>query len=67
MSKYRKLESVLEERNVSIKQLAGMTGIHAQDIYQAIIGTKMFWKGWKRRIAEALEVPVEDLFEQEAE
>lgn len=62
---YEKLKSVLEERGLTKYRLAKMANISTQDIYSLFSGKKILYPNWRKRISEALEIPEEDLFEEE--
>lgn len=57
-----KLKQAMSEKHISGYKLSQMTGISSSDIYQALKGTKPMFKGWKVRIADALEMSVDELF-----
>lgn len=59
---YEKLISVLNARGISRYKLSKITGIHHPNLYNALNGKMPLHPGWKKRIAEALELPEEDLF-----
>ena len=60
---YEKLNAALESKHITKYRLAKLTGIHEQDIYNLFSGKKKLFAGWKTRIAEALEMSEEDLFD----
>lgn len=60
-----KLKKELERRNMSVRQLAIKAEIVPQALYAAINGRVNFWPGWKRRVAEALDMEVSELFGEE--
>lgn len=62
---YNKLESILKERGLTKYRLAKMSKISVQDIYSILNGKKPLYPNWKKRISEALDVPEEELFEEE--
>ena len=64
---YEKLLEELNARHITRNKLALLAGITSQDIYAVLSGKKFMYPGWKRRIAEALNMPESELFEQEAE
>ncbi len=59
-----RLKKELEQRKMSVRQLALKSGIIPQALYAAINGKVEFWPGWKKKVADALELSVEDLFEE---
>jgi transcriptional regulator with XRE-family HTH domain len=63
-----KLVSERKKRGMSQYQLSRMTGIHPSDISKMESGRFPCFDGWKKRIAEALEWPadqIDELFMQE--
>ena len=62
---YNKLKQELKERNLTVNKVAQLCGIHSQSIYPAVNGKHPFYPGWKKRIAEALDMPVKELFPDE--
>ena len=60
-----KLAEILEQKHISRYRLAKMTGIHNQDIYAIIKGKKPLYDGWKKKIAEALEISESELLEED--
>lgn len=61
---YEKLREVIAEKGITTNKLARMTNIASQDLYNAYSGKKRIYPNWKKRIAEALDVPEEELFEE---
>ena len=59
---YKKLISVLNARGISRYKLSKITGIRHPNLYNALNGKIPLYPGWKKRIAEALELPEEDLY-----
>ena len=59
------LRRELEKRNMSVRQLAIKANIIPQALYAAMNGRTEFWSGWKSRVAQALDMKVEDLFPEE--
>ena len=62
-----KLIQELESRNMNLRQLALAADIVPQSLYAAVHGRVYFWPGWKKRVAETLDMSVEELFEEEGE
>ena len=62
---YNKLKTVMAERHITGYALAKMTGITSSNIYRALNGKVEFFTGWKKRIADALNVPIDELFDEE--
>lgn len=60
-----RLRMELENRNMSVRQLAIKAGIVPQCLYAAIAGKVKFWPGWQERCADALEMDVSELFGEE--
>lgn len=63
--KYEKLERVMQERRISTRRLAIEAGIVPQSLYAAFSGKVEFWPGWRKRVAEALDMDEAELFEEE--
>lgn len=61
---YEKLREVIAEKGITTNKLARMTNIASQDLYNAYSGKKRIYPNWKKRIAEALGIPEEELFEE---
>lgn len=64
---YQKLHQELEKRQLSINKLSFMSGITASDLYSALSGKKPLYPNWRKRIAEALGMKIEELFPEEEE
>lgn len=60
-----KLIQELDNRNMNIRQLALAADIVPQSLYAAVHGRVYFWPGWKKRVAEALDMSVDELFEEQ--
>ncbi|MDP3306084.1 MAG: hypothetical protein Q8S15_08430 [Erysipelotrichaceae bacterium] len=60
--KNSKLETLLYVRRISKLQLALKTGINPSSLYDAINGKREFYPGYKRKVAEFLEVDENYLF-----
>lgn len=60
-----KLKKEIALRNITRNKLAIMSNIVPSDLYAALLGRKPFYPGWKKRIAEALDMSVEELFPDE--
>lgn len=65
--KYKKFYSVLKDKGLSVNKAASLCGIHSQSIYTALKGKSPLYPGWRNRLADLLEVPVEELFPEEEE
>ena len=59
-----RIRAELKQRNMSVRQLAIKSDIIPQALYAAINGKVEFWPGWKKKVADALEMSVEELFEE---
>lgn len=57
-----RLQEVLNERGISKLQLALKSEIAPSDLYLALNGKKPLYPGWKKRIAECLEMDESELF-----
>lgn len=62
---FEALHKEMKRQSVSGYKLAKMIGVSNSDLYCALKGTKPMYKGYKERIAEALNCPVSDLFPEE--
>ena len=62
-----KLKTTIEERGITRNRLAIMSGISTSDMYQIFSGKRALFPAWRKRIAEALEMPEEELFPEEGE
>ena len=58
----KKLIETLRERNISRLQLAMRAGISPSDLYAVLSGKKFLHPGWRRKIAEYLQMDERDLF-----
>lgn len=61
---YDKLNRVMLERGITRYRLSKMAKISTQDLYSALGGKKPLYPNWKKRIAQALEIPEEELFKE---
>lgn len=59
---YNTLKAKLAERHMTVYALAKATGISSSLLYRAVGGKMVFFPGWKRRIADALDCSVDELF-----
>lgn len=62
---YTKLHQELKKRCLSVNKLSFMSGITASDLYCALSGKKPMYPNWRKRIAEALDMSIEELFDEE--
>ena len=58
------LLEILKQRKISKMQLALNARITPSDLYQALNGKKPFFPAWKKRIADFLDVDMEELFKE---
>lgn len=59
---YEKLSQEIKARGLSERQLAIAAGIVPQSLNAAMHGHVRFWPGWRRRVAEVLEMTEQELF-----
>lgn len=64
---YKKLLSVIEEKDITRYRLAKMAHITPQDLYSVLGGKRTLFPSWKKRICEALEMTEEELFPTEGD
>lgn len=64
---YNKLKAVMKKRHITGYALAKMTGISNSNIYRALNGKQEMFYGWKKRIADALEMTVDELFPEDGD
>ena len=62
---YEKLKRELNRQNISIFKLSHLTGIHSPDLYNALNGKKPFYQGWRKRIAQSLNVEIKQIFDDD--
>lgn len=62
---FRNLEKELAERGISRNRLALMAMIAPSDLFCALSGKKPMYPSWRKRIADALNVPENVLFSEE--
>jgi transcriptional regulator with XRE-family HTH domain len=67
MRKHERVREMAKAKGLSVRQLAIKAGIIPQALYGAINGRTEFWSGWKVKVADVLEVNVDDLFNEEHE
>lgn len=65
VKKMNQLKKEMKKQNITGYRLSQLTGISSSDLYNAIAGKKPMFPGWKKRISEALNVPMADLFEED--
>ena len=59
---YQKLVEKMRQKNITTHTLAKLSNISPQDLYSALSGKKPFFPNWRKRVAEALDSTVEELF-----
>ena len=57
-----RITEVLKERGLSRYRLARDIGIALPDIYAALNGTKPLYPGYRRKIAQYLDLPEDEVF-----
>ena len=62
---YNKIIKLSQEKGISINQLALLSRITPSDLYSALSGKKPFFPNWRKRVAEALDSTVEELFAED--
>ena len=60
---YDELKEIMKEKNISTHKLAKLSNITPQDLYAVLSGKKPFFPNWRKRVAEALDSTVEEIFE----
>ena len=63
---YTTLRDVIKQRDLTVRKLAILSQITPQDLYQAINGHRPFYPGWRKKVAEALQMSEEELFPEES-
>ena len=66
MIKYPKVAEALLEKGWTRNRLSVEAGISSSEIYTSLSGQRPMFPGYRRKISEALGVPEEDLFDEEA-
>jgi|GEM_PF-2159688 transcriptional regulator with XRE-family HTH domain len=61
------LRVVLEGKGISQLDLYKLTGISPASLSNIVTGRLIPYDGWKKRISEALDVPVEEIFPESKE
>ena len=59
---YQKLVEKMRQKNITTHKLAKLSNITPQDLYSALSGKKPFFPNWRKRVAEALDSTVVELF-----
>lgn len=62
---YHTFRAELKKRDLTVHAIARRADITPQSLYGALNGHNAFWPGWKKRIAEALDLDVADLFPED--
>lgn len=57
-----RLHQIMEQKGISQLELARRAKMSPGDLNQVINGKRYCFPGWRKRIAKALEVSIEDLF-----
>ena len=57
-----RIKALCDTRGISVSRMLMRAGIQAGDYYQALKGTRTFFRGWRLRICQVLEVPETELF-----
>ena len=60
---YQKLVEKMRQKNITTHKLAKLSNITPQVLYSALSGKKPFFPNWRKRVAEALDSTVEEIFE----
>lgn len=63
--KYETLRLTLNDRGISIRGLALKAGIVPQSLNSAMNEQIPFWPGWRKRVAEALNMSEAELFDED--
>ena len=61
---YEKLRAELQKRGITVYRLSFMSEIAQADLYSMLKGKKVMFPNWRKRIAAALEMPAEELFDE---
>lgn len=64
---YSKLKEEISKQNLTIRKVALKANIVPASLYAAINGNVKFWPGWRKRVAEALEVDEAEIFAEDKE
>lgn len=64
---FDELKDEMRKQNITGYRLAKVIGVCGSDLYNALNGKKPMYPKYKRRIAEALNRPIGDLFPEEGE
>lgn len=62
MGRYENLKEILQERGMSKYRLAKDCNITPSNIYAGFNGRCKFYEGWKVRVAEVLNMEIEEIF-----
>lgn len=62
---YETVRNRIIEKYGSINKLSKIIGMEPQDLYSAFNGKRPFFPKWKKRVAEALDMDVNELFPEE--
>jgi transcriptional regulator with XRE-family HTH domain len=56
------LRTARKQRGISLTKLCQLSGIHPSNLSRIELGQIRVYPGWRRRIAQALGIPEEELF-----
>ncbi len=59
---YANLRKIITERNLSGAKLSRMADVSQSDFYMMMSGKKPAFPNWRKRIAEALQMPEVEVF-----
>ena len=62
---YEKLKTILKDRGLSVNKLAFRAEIANTSLYNALAGKIPMYPRWKKRISEFLELPEEEIFDDQ--
>ncbi len=64
---YENVRSVIKAKGLSIRKVALSAGMAPQSLYAALNEREAFWPGWRKRVAEVLEIPEVELFNERSD
>lgn len=67
MLPYKKLREEMENQKISANKLSLKAMISPANFSQAINGKMPMFPGWRKRLAEALDIPQNELFPEEGD
>jgi len=62
-----RIKAACDRKEMRISAMLMSIGVQSGDFYLAINGKKPFYAGWRKRIAEVLDMKEEDLFPEYVE